>query len=167
MTSDRPGVFLEGDWPRVEITLRNLASADLRGVSEEIGEILLSSTKGRFRTSIGPDGTRWKPHAPIPEPQGDAKKKRRRKKKRKTRTRTLLLDTGRLRGSIHYAVTQDGVQVGTNVVYARAHQLGYDPETDGGKGPVKLPPRPYLGVSQDDERDIREALDAWIQELAR
>jgi len=55
------------------------------------------------------------------------------------------VDTGTLRRSITYKIAKDSAFVGSNVVYARALEMGYAP---GG-----LAPRPYLRPVIDRERD--------------
>ena len=62
---------------------------------------------------------------------------------------------GRLRGSIGYEASPASVSVGSNLVYARIHQLG---GKAGRKHAVTLPPRPYLGFSEEDIKEARAIL---------
>lgn len=69
---------------------------------------------------------------------------------RKLAGNKILTDTARLRRSIHYRAYADHVQVGTNVIYARAHQMGYAPRN--------LPARPFLVVQNEDRTRFRRIL---------
>lgn len=109
-----------------------------KAAMEEIGEMLTSSTVERFSTSTAPDGTEW-PVSQRAENEGGK----------------TLVDTGRLRGSIGYEASPDQVIVGSNLVYARIHQLGG--ETGRGHA-VTLPERPYIGISEDDIDEARAIL---------
>lgn len=103
---------------------------------ERIGRYLVASTLWRFERERGPDGKPWLKSARAIAEGGQT-----------------LTDTGRLRGSIAYTVSDDGraVEVGSNVAYAAIHQFG----GRAGKGlRATLPARPYLGI---DERD-RDAI---------
>ena len=61
----------------------------------------------------------------------------------------ILRDTGRLSESITHDFEGDTLVVGTNVEYARHHQLGR-----------KVPYRPFLPVRQDGSPDLP---DAWTR----
>ena len=143
------------DDTEVRDALRGLADAakDLQPAMRAIGAALLASTQMRFRTQTGPDGAPWPPS------------------KRAQEGGQTLQQTGRLRNSLTFEATSDQVEVGTNVVYAAFCQLGTKPHEirpknkkalfwKGLKHPVKLvrhpgtPPRPFLGVSEDDKAKI-------------
>ena len=66
---------------------------------------------------------------------------------------------GQLRDSIEKRATNDEVMVGSNVAYARIHQMG----GMAGRGKsVELPARPFLGVSEQDAEDIREMVGDFL-----
>ena len=72
--------------------------------------------------------------------------------------KTLTLD-GFLSDSITYRAGSDQVETGSNLVYARPHQLGWP---EGG-----LPQREFLGLGREDEDEIVElAADYLLGELA-
>jgi len=105
---------------------------------EEIGEALVSSTKQRFNRETGPDGKEWEPSQRAAE-TGDK----------------TLTDYATLKNSINYEATKTMVAVGSNVVYAHAHQAG----SDVGRGlAVKLPERPFLGFDDDDLEEVGEII---------
>ena len=76
---------------------------------------------------------------------------------------TLAVQTGRLRRSIaeKVTVTKTGAkaQVGTNVSYARAHEKGLR------VGYVKMPQRPFLRPSVDEEKPkiMEMLLDSFLK----
>ena len=87
-----------------------------------------------------------------------------------------LTDSGRLRRSIDYAATSNKVMVGSNLPYARIHQLGgvivpkkakklvfkgHDGTTRA-VDKVTIPARPYLGVSESDLDDVRAAMADFL-----
>jgi len=139
--SDTIGVTLEGDWGRSELKLGQLVRADFAELTGEIEEILIASTTKRFRENVGPDGKPWKPL----------------KKDRPRKGSKILVDTGRLRSSIHGSHDAEHAQVGSNVVYSRVHQLGFDERG--------IPARPYLGISEQDQDDIEDAVKTFLGEL--
>ena len=128
----------------------------------EIGRMLLTSIRLRFIDQKGPDGKPWVKSKRVLAHGGQ----------------TLRL-SGRLRNSFTYRSDSHRVEVGTNVVYARALHFGKkDPEhvkphdrqvkvvfgirlsspvTAHVKGYTRkpnLPARPMVGVSVQDRKDI-------------
>lgn len=104
----------------LEITLAGLSAIDglsaMAGRMErlspallDIGEHIVSQAKMNFRNEAGPDGVPWKESERAREESGQ----------------TLTL-TARLKNSITARATSDSVTVGTNVVYAAIHQMGFD-----------------------------------------
>ena len=105
---------------------------------DEIGDALVTSTKLRFNKETGPDGVKWKASKRAESTGG-------------YRSGKTLTDYGTLKNSIGYEATPTMVAVGSNVIYAHAHQAG----SDVGRGlKVKLPKRPYLGITDDDQEEI-------------
>lgn len=113
-----------------------------QALMESVGDALVSGTLKRFDDEEDPTGKKW------------PKSKRAAKEGGKT-----LTDTALLRRSIDYAATPDKVMVGSNLPYARIHQLG----GKTGKGhKVNMPARPYLGVSAEDMEDVRETVADFL-----
>lgn len=140
---------------------------DLSPAMRAIGEIVTESTKQRFSDSTAPDGSRWKPNAPatvlgmLNQISGAyAKKSGRLTKKGATAVmgKKPLVATGILQDTIGYNLINggDGVEIGTNRFAgewdggAAVHQFG---SRNG-----KIPARPFLGLSADDETDILAVL---------
>jgi phage virion morphogenesis protein len=61
----------------------------------------------------------------------------------------ILMDSSRLRNSIVYQVLTNGVQIGTNVVYAATHQFGRD----------AIPARPFLVIQEEDEIRMAQTIE--------
>jgi phage virion morphogenesis protein len=121
-----------------------------RAMYEAMGASLVTSTQHRFETETDPDGNPWPKSIRVLVEGG----------------RTLT-DTTRLRQSITYEASDAGVAVGTNLIYAAIHQFGGVIRAVAGpwltfmvgghlvrKGEVTMPRRAFLGLDQDDEREL-------------
>ena len=127
-----------------------------------IGTGIVGSTHQRFVSQTDPDGAAWQ--ALNPE-YAEGKRNSR-----------ILSESGRLRDSISSSPGRDEVQVGTNVIYAAAHQFGVtitpkngthlifsiNGRTVGAKS-VTIPARPFLGISADDQRMIAEIVFGFLR----
>ncbi|MCC5911325.1 MAG: phage virion morphogenesis protein [Clostridiaceae bacterium] len=153
------GVTLKGDWKKFEKSLHKLANINYTALHKEIGEELLSSTQERFKTQKGPDGKSWP--------------KSRRAQNEKGQT---LSDTRDLRNSITVKASPKKAEVGTNKRYAVTHQKGktikarrkkYLKFKVGSqwvqKKQVKIPKRPFVGISKEDRQEVREIIREHIQ----
>jgi phage virion morphogenesis protein len=125
----------------IEDSLAGLAArvGDLQPVLDEVGGSLVTSTLARFEAQHGPDEVPWRPLAETTL------------EKRAGKSPSILRDSGRLAASVAHLATRREVRVGTNVRYARIHQLG------GHAGPapgVLIPARPYLGLSAADRDEL-------------
>ncbi len=115
---------------------------DTQALMESVGEALRSGTIERFDAEEDPQGKKWKPSARAMAGGG----------------KTLDKES-HLKDSIDYATTSDKVMVGSNLPYARIHQLG----GKTGKGhKVDMPARPYLGVSEEDMDEVRETMADFL-----
>ena len=115
---------------------------DTQALMESVGEALRSGTIERFEAEEDPQGKKWKPSARAMAGGG----------------KTLDKES-HLKDSIDYAATSDKVMVGSNLPYARIHQLG----GKTGKGhKVDMPARPYLGVSEEDMDAVREPMADFL-----
>jgi phage virion morphogenesis protein len=137
------------------------ATANPLALYDEIGASLVVSTQMRFEREISPEGTAWPPSMRAVIEGG----------------RTLT-DTARLLQSITHIASDSGVEVGTNVLYAAIHQFGgtIQAKTDKGlvfrgaagqwvrKRQVTIPPRPFVGLDDDDEAEIVAIAEDWLAE---
>jgi phage virion morphogenesis (putative tail completion) protein len=109
-----------------------------QALMETIGETLVSSTLERFDNEEDPQGDKWQATK-----RGGA----------------ILQDSGGLKGSIVYEAGLDQVVVGTNKVYGAIHQFGGDTGRYHG---VTLPARPYLGISEEDRKEIKHMCELYM-----
>jgi phage virion morphogenesis protein len=125
-----------------------------------LGTGLVTSTKRRFDTNIGPDGASWQALSPA---YAEIR-----------RPGPILVQSGDLRDFIHYEAAGRTVRVGSSMIYAGVHQFGatIKPKTaqalvfryGAGGGIVRLksvriPARPFLGISAEDaERIVEDTL---------
>lgn len=107
----------------------------------EIEDYLLNSTKARFNTMRAPDGTAWQPLSPAYYATKPINKN------------LILTLNGYLRRSIYSLRGEDTVTIGSNIPYAGTHQFG--------RG--RIPARPFIGLSTDDNEYISERLGFWAQ----
>jgi phage virion morphogenesis protein len=130
-----------------------------RPLMAEIGAELLRTTRENFDGQHDPDGAAWTPlsAAYLRYKKGERKDKTKRDKNQRPRPATLkVLQWSRdLRDSITMQVGDNDLIVGTNVIYARVHQLG--------GGSRNMPARPFLGVSDDNKNFITEAARDFIE----
>lgn len=151
--------YEDADLQRVAKRLqRALAKADFRPLLQLIAGGLRESATLRFHQGKAPDGSHWKKsHRALV-----------------TGGQTLILE-GRLRDSLAARVNAKSLEVGTNVVYGGIHQFGgiIRPKKGralavpgvGFRSSVTMPARPYLGISADDETEIKDMTEAWLRKL--
>ena len=123
-----------------------LAEGVLRGIRERAEDLtvplraggfhMMRSIRENFRVGGRPE--RWAPLRPA-TPKAKAPKAK------------PLIDTGRLMGSITFRATKDRLAVGSNVIYARIHQLG---GRAGRRHAVTIPARPYLVFQSASGGDV-------------
>lgn len=126
-----------------------------RPLFTEIGSALEASTRERIQTTKrAPDGTPWLDISPA-----WIKRKRER-----GHSEGILTMRGDLLNSIAFEAGDAFVDIiagPTN--YAAIHQFG----GEAGRGrKTNIPARPYLGLSDEDQTEIREATDDWLGGLA-
>jgi phage gpG-like protein len=118
------------------------------------------STQQRFADEQDPEGNPWPPSIRALMFGGKT-----------------LTDQAILRNSITHNVFGDGVEVGSDLIYAAVHQFGatITAKTDQGlmfkigdqfvrKDSVTLPARAYLGVDAEDEAAIVQILEDHLGE---
>jgi len=155
---------LTGDVDKLIQRLKNLGNLEKRGILNAMAEGLRTSTVERFATESSPEGGKWKPSIRAREEGG------------KTLTKTTQLKT-----SIRATASESGFAVGTNDIRAATHQFG-DARTIKAKNKkyltikvggqwrkvtsvnVNIPARPFLGVSPEDEQDIKDILEEAFEE---
>ncbi|NBI77144.1 phage virion morphogenesis protein [Lachnospiraceae bacterium] len=157
-------VNVDGDVEELMKRLRSMENVDFKGVLNAVGEGLRTSTAERFERGEAPDGSAWKQSVRVRDGGGKT-----------------LIDTAVLRNSINVRNGSAGVAVGTNDIRAATHQFG-DSRTIRAKNGRKLtfqaggrwrsvesvtihiPARPFLGISDEDEQEIKETLEEALAE---
>lgn len=128
-------------------SIEGLTAMELTDLAFNIGAILESSTKRRIADEkTAPDGTPWVPWSESYD------------ETRNHSVHSLLVGEGDLRDSIQNYSTGTTTRVGTNMIYGAIHQFGGE-EVD-----IAIPARPYLGLSAEDEAEIRELVTGEIEE---
>ena len=140
------------------------AADDSTSLMEDIGTHLTRSAMTRIdRTNVGPDGVQWTMSRRVQNKGGKT-----------------LLDSHRLRNSIHFEAGPDFVEVGSDVIYSAVHQLGaavgafgrwqhFGPNGEDRSRPLpfgSIPARPYLGVSNEDRSVIADLVNIYFDNLA-
>lgn len=115
-----------------------------------IGGLIESQTRARFDERTSPEGDPW---AAWSEGYAATRKK----------GQTLLVASGGFRDSIAWDLTGEELRVGSNMVYAALHQAGGT--DDMAPGAAAVPARPYLGLSDENVREIEDAMGDWIEGL--
>ena len=116
------------------------------------GAYMLGSIERNFRAQGRP--AKWKGLAPATL--------RRRRRGRGRGGPQILIDTARLKNSMSFRlVTTPGVEIGTNVRYARRQHFGYP--GGQGRGRSQTPARPFMLVQDEDVREIGEIFQRHIR----
>lgn len=131
-------------------------------IMQAVGTVLVRNTEDRLGQGFAPDGTAW---APLNAAYASVK-----------RGPGILVASGMLRRSITYAAGHNNVVVGTNRIYGGIQQFGGVIRPNkaralvfrlGGRlvhaRSVRIPARPYLGISATDRRDVIETIDGFVQ----
>ena len=129
-------------------------SRDMTPVMRDIGEHLLNTTRERFDNAQAPDGTPW---APLSE----VTKQRKGRGGHPGNAEKILIESGALHThGLVYQVGRDKVEVGSPLEYAGTQQFGaargaFSSMSKGAPIPWgDIPARPFLGLSDDDGKEI-------------
>lgn len=155
---------ISGDISGLQKKLAGLSKINRYALMKNIAEGLRSSTMDRFRTAKSPEGKPWEPSIRAQQGQG-----------------ITLTQTARLKNSIKATADATGAAVGTNTIYAATHQFGDEGRTirakkaktlkfkyKGGwvsveKVTINIPARPYLGISDEDMKDIKSEVEYAVR----
>lgn len=114
---------------------------------DRVGKKLLASTQDRYLVEKDPKGNKWKSLSPSYKNSA--------KKRNSAYPDSILLLTGDMFKSLDYEANFDGLSIGSDVVYAATHQYGDDSRN--------IPARPFLGISDADERIIYTEMFDFLQ----
>lgn len=156
---------MEGELPELVEKLSSLGAIDKAGINNAIAEAMRSGTLERFEETKTPDGAAWSRSIRASENGG-----------------VTLTMSGALKGSIHARATEEGAEVGTNLIYAATHQFGDSGRTIRAKNKpylafsyhgstirkkqvtVNIPARPFLGISEEDRQEIKSLVEEALME---
>lgn len=156
---------MEGELPDLAKKLSKLSAFDKAGINNAIAEAIRSGTIERFETETGPDGSAWSKSIRASEKGG-----------------LTLTVTGELKSSINARATEKGAEVGTNLVYAATHQFGDSGRVIRAKNKpylafeyhgrtirkkqvtVNIPARPFLGISDEDRKEVKSIVEEALSE---
>jgi phage gpG-like protein len=134
-----------------------------QALMEDLAVIGENTTRERFRTQLDPQGARWKPSM-----------------RAQLRGGKTLTQDGHLGDSITHRSDNKKAEWGTNMIYGGIHQFGGRIRAkSGGKlrfrlagggyatvDEVLMPQRAFLGISDNDEVDMLDAIQARINGIA-
>lgn len=157
-------VRVEGDKHRLMKRLQMLGNVDIKGLNKALAEGIRTSTMERFQKERDPEGKKWKTSIRAMEEGGKT-----------------LTKTSQLRTSIHSVASESGFAVGTNDIRAATLQFGDERTIRPRRRPVlrfkmngkwistkeahiKIPARPFLGISEEDDKEIKEMLEEALKE---
>lgn len=160
--SIREGVTID-EIGRVSQSLEDLLArcVDMTPVMSAIADYGHASTTERFEMAQGPDGQSWKPSHRARFEGGQT-----------------LVDSGHLRNEIVSSSSPDHAEWGSNTPYALIHQFGgtirakkashlhFNIPGIGFRSPMEvvMPARPFLGINDEDEREIGAIVQHYIAE---
>jgi phage virion morphogenesis protein len=142
---------------------------NMHGLHEGIAVLIENSTRRRIaEDKRSPDGAAWPAWSPAyAATRGSG--------------HSLLQGQGDLLDSIQSVATAASAEVGSNLVYAAIHQFGGTTKPHEIRPKRKkalafgggffarvqhpgseIPARPYLGLDEDDRRDIEELTETWL-----
>ena len=121
--------------------IRAITSVDFSPILDDIGQVgQLDSIKRIQSTKVGPNGDAWAAWSAAYARSG--------------RGRSLMRLSGDLMGDIDYrAIGSDQVELRAENPYAARRQFGFS-GTDSRGRKISDPARPYLGLSEDAQRDV-------------
>jgi len=133
---------------RLQRRLDTVASPDRTELMQILAAALESQTRRRIASDKrAPDGSAW--------PDWTTRHARTRKS-----GQSLLQGEGDLLDSITSEGSADEALVGSNLRYAAIHQFGG--RSGMPPGPAAIPPRPYLGLSDDDTEELTGLAESWL-----
>ena len=144
--------------------IKDIEHVDKAGIMNAIAEGLRTSTVERFGSGETPEGKKWTPSIRAQKQGGKT-----------------LISSGQLKTSIKAEADSTGAAVGTNTIYAATHQFGNTRTIRAKNGKylhfqigerwvnvpsvtVDIPARPFLGISEENEKEIMELLEDAYKE---
>jgi phage virion morphogenesis protein len=159
-------IRLEDDAVRNALARLAARLTDMTPVMQEIGEVLMVSTKDRMLAGRSPDGTPFAPRSPATLARYAAMRP-------PARPRGGPLDlTGTMIGTIFPEAGPTSVRVGSNAIQSAVMHFGQAQGASGRTargGPIPwgdIPARPFLGLSETDRSHILDIVAEALGEAA-
>lgn len=137
------------------------ALTDPLPLMQDLGELMVDSTKQNFAEGSDPEGKPWKPKS-----EATLEAYRRRGDGRPTRP--LIGPSKTLSTTINYEASADKVYWGSNVIQAAVMQLGaakgaFGTASNGSSIPWgAIPARPYIGAGDEDLSNILATIEDYL-----
>lgn len=156
-------IRIEGDTRAMLRKIRSFSEVDKKSINAALAEGVRESTLERFKQSKEPSGKKWKTSIRASSENGKT-----------------LIQSSQLRNSIKSVSDATGFAVGTNAKHAATHQFGEPGRTirarkkkalhfmvDGKwvykkQVRIRIPARPFLGLSDEDMREIKATVEDFI-----
>lgn len=156
-------IRIEGDTRAMLRKIRSFSEIDKKSINAALAEGVRESTLERFKQSKDPSGKKWKMSI-----------------RASSENRKTLIQSSQLRNSIKSVSDATGFAVGTNAKHAATHQFGESGRTirarkkkalhfmvDGKwvykkQVRIRIPARPFLGLSDEDMREIKATVEDFI-----
>lgn len=144
---------------------------DMTPAMQDIGEHLTETSKRRFDTSTAPDGRRWAPNTQTTllrylggykGSYAQSGKLTSRGAARVASKKPLIGESRSLMSTLNYQADRHSVAVGSPMEYAAVQQFGAKKRAFGRAPWGDIPARPFLGVSDEDERSILDILQGYM-----
>ena len=132
---------------------------DLTPVHQDISDYMVKATRDRFKTSTAPDGTPWRRKSKVTLQtylrRGDG-----------NRPDPLIGPSGRLGREVAGLATRDSAEIGSSLEYSAVMQHGAKKGAFGPRTPWgDIPARVFLGISDEDERNILDIVDEYLENV--
>lgn len=145
--------------------MKGLSDINKRGINLALAESVRTSTRERFKEEKSPEGKRWEKSIRASQEGG-----------------VTLTKSAGMKNSIKSTSDNSGFAVGTNKIYAKTHQFGekgrkIKAKTSKGlvfnvgnewirkkQVTIKIPARPFLGLSEEDLLEIKSTLESVFEE---
>lgn len=129
-----------------------------RTVMDEIGFTVAKWGRARIksRANQAPDGSTWESLA--------ASTIKAKQNAGKGHMGTLMFEPKLMNSINHQVTSDDSVSIGSSMLYAMIHQEG----GMAGRGrKVRIPARPYIGLSDKEKRLIEEKVVDWVKKILK
>ncbi len=130
----------------IQNIMKRLSAMNIFELKKSMGVELEDVAKDRFDTKNkkSPDNEKWKEWSASYAKYAN-----------KDRRKSILVTEGILQESITSDVGNEGVYIGSTVIYAKTHQDGYKEKN--------IPARPFLGFGEEESSAIYSTIEEFIK----